>query len=211
MVKEIRIYVEGGGDRGNDRRNLKRGFSQFLDRIRQSARSEHVRWSVVASGNRGQTHRAFKIAKQQHRDAFNILLVDSEESVPLNCPSWKHLREREEDRWELTIDDEKHCHLMVQMMEAWFVADKSALARFYGQGFSRTALPRRADVEQIPKDDLYNSLKKATRNTTAKEYHKTRHGPKILELLDAAKVRNAAPHCEALFQVLEERIGLSSG
>jgi len=95
---------------------------------------------------------------------------------------------------------------MVQTMEAWFVADRSALGRFYGQGFTRTALPKRADVEEIAKDDLYSSLQKATRKTAAKEYHKALHGPRILALLDPAKVRSAAPHCDALFKVLEKEL-----
>ncbi|HUT03701.1 MAG TPA: DUF4276 family protein [bacterium] len=99
---------------------------------------------------------------------------------------------------------------MVQTMEAWFVADKDALSRFYGQGFRKTALPRNPKVEEINKDELNSSLSKATKNTKAGEYHKTRHGPKILELLDAAEVRDAAPHCEQLFQVLEKQVGIST-
>ena len=210
MVKEIRIYVEGGGDRRDDRRNLRIAFGQFFDELRNQPKSNGTRLRVVPSGGRSQTHRAYRKAANQYQDAFNILLVDSEGPVHHDTPSWKHLCEREEDKWDLCDKDERHCHLMVQAMEAWFVADKSALSRFYGQGFSKTPLPRRADVEEIPKDALYDSLKRATQRTVKGEYHKTRHGPKILELLDAAKVRAAAPHCERLFVVLEKEVVILS-
>ncbi|HUT03700.1 MAG TPA: hypothetical protein VM163_07410 [bacterium] len=110
MVKEVRVYVEGGGDRRNDRRNLKRGFSQFLNDIRQNARLREIRWSVVASGNRSQTYRAFGHARQQHPDAFNVLLVDSEGPVQPNTPSWKYLHDREYDKWELSAQYEPNCH-----------------------------------------------------------------------------------------------------
>ena len=99
---------------------------------------------------------------------------------------------------------------MVQAMEAWFVADKSALGRFYGQGFNEAALPKNPDVEEISKDDLNGSLNKATKNTKAGEYHKTKHAFKILALLEPCAVHKAAPHCEALFQVLEEQVGISN-
>jgi hypothetical protein len=52
-------------------------------------------------------------------------------------------------------------------------------------------------------------LSKATKNTKSREYHKTKHAFKILALLEPCTVREAAPHCEALFHVLEERVGIS--
>ena len=206
MVGEVRIYIEGGGDRRDDKRNLKRGFSVFFDQLRHQSRSGRLR--CIPCGGRSQTHRAFKTAVNQHRDAFNILLVDSEGPVQAGTPSWKHLRDREEDKWDLCNKDGEHCHLMVQAMEAWFIADKSALATFYKKDFNEAALPKNPNVEEISKDDLNDCLSKATKNTKAREYRKTRDGPKILALLDPSKVRKA-PHCEALFHVLEEQLGIS--
>jgi hypothetical protein len=44
---------------------------------------------------------------------------------------------------------------MVQAMEAWFLADREALAEFYGNGFSAQNLPGSpTNIEAIPKDDL---------------------------------------------------------
>ena len=95
---------------------------------------------------------------------------------------------------------------MVQMMEAWLVADVAALERFYGQGFRRNAIPARDDVENIDKADLDGALRNATRDTQKGEYHKTRHGARLLEELDAATVRSKAPHCERLFAMLSAKI-----
>ncbi|MGA9380361.1 MAG: DUF4276 family protein, partial [Phormidium sp.] len=94
------------------------------------------------------------------------------------------------------------CYLMVHTMEAWFIADIDALRDYYGQGFQESAIPKPANVEEIDKDRLASALKKATRNTLKKEYHKTRHASQLLEKLDVTKVRKASPNCDRLFTTL---------
>ena len=79
-----------------------------------------------------------------------ILLIDSEERVSASSP-WEHLRN--EFQAPAGIGDE-HCHLMVVCMESWFLADKEALASFFGQGFNAGALPKRVDIEEIAKDAI---------------------------------------------------------
>ena len=91
---------------------------------------------------------------------------------------------------------------MVQMMEAWFLADPEALAAYYGQHFGAKALPGRENVEQIAKSDVERSLKEATKRTQKGEYHKIRHGSDLLAKIDPAKVRRRAPHCERLLTML---------
>jgi len=49
-------------------------------------------------------------------------------------------------------------------------------------------------------------LGQATQNTQKGEYHKVRHGPKILALVDVAKVRGKAKHCERMFTVLTNKL-----
>lgn len=95
---------------------------------------------------------------------------------------------------------------MVQVMEAWLVADSEALKRFYGQDFNAKLIPSNPDVEQIDKTTLFSALKDATRRTAKGEYHKIRHGPEILKLLEASKVQNAARHCQRLFETLERKM-----
>jgi hypothetical protein len=93
---------------------------------------------------------------------------------------------------------------MVQSMEAWFIADKEAVTGYYGRGLRVNSLPRRQDIENIPKDDLVPALERASGNTKKGRYHKMRHGYEILALISPAKVRQSSPHAYRFFQVLEE-------
>ena len=44
---------------------------------------------------------------------------------------------------------------MIEIMESWFLADRDALARHFGEGFKAAALPGNpARVESIPKRDV---------------------------------------------------------
>jgi len=95
---------------------------------------------------------------------------------------------------------------MVQMMEAWIVADIEALEGYYGQGFKRNSIPRTTDVERIDKVQLMEALKSATQKTQKGEYSKTGHAPDLLERLDPSKVRGAAKHCDLFFAVLEKKV-----
>ena len=142
---------------------------------------------------------------RSHPDAINVLLVDSEGPVNHESP-WEHLRNRKEDGWTNPGCEDRQCHLMVQCMESWLVCDPEKLAGYYGQGFRETALPRHADLESVAKEQVFRSLKEATRSTKKGAYHKTRHAPEILERVRAQKVRAKAPACDRLFVVLTEEI-----
>ncbi len=131
MVGEIRIYVEGGGDQRFGKAAVREGFSKFLSSLNEMARERRIHWYVVACGSRQSTFDAFEIASRQHRDAFNVLLVDAE--GPVTQPPWEHLQDR--DHWLTQGIPDDHCHLMVQTMEAWLVADLDALRRFYGHHY----------------------------------------------------------------------------
>lgn len=88
---------------------------------------------------------------------------------------------------------------MVELMEAWFLADPDALETYYRNGFKRNSLRQNPLVEEIPKADVMSSLLRATRGTQKDAYHKTKHAPNILGLIDPKKVRSRAPNCERLF------------
>jgi hypothetical protein len=195
MVSEIRIYVEGDPA-------LRQGFHSFFEELRELARRKNVRWNVITCGARNLTYEAFKTALKTHPDAFNVLLVDAEESVDSN--PWEHLRRR--DGWSSEGCDDEQCHLMVQTMEAWFMADIEALKRYYKQGFQEGALPKNLQVEQLSKNDLNERLKRATQHTQKRAYHKTRHAPHILAQIDVANVCQVAPHCNRLFITLRAKL-----
>ncbi len=203
MVSEIRIYVEGGGDQRSGKAAVQEGFGKFLSPLKEMARERRIRWYVVACGSRQSAFDDFGIALRQHRDAFNVLLVDAE--GPVTGSPWEHLQNR--DHWQIQGIPGDHCHLMVQVMEAWIIADIETLRKFYGQGFNSNSIPRRKDVELIAKGDVQRALTQATQNTQKGEYHKILHGPKILGLVDVSKVRNRARHCNRMFTTLSNKIG----
>lgn len=94
---------------------------------------------------------------------------------------------------------------MVQVMESWFLADRVALSKYYGQGFLSNSLPGQPNIELIPKQRVFDALEHATRPTQKREYHKTRHGFDLLELIDPALVGAASVHARDLFSVLNAR------
>jgi hypothetical protein len=198
VVREIRLYVEGGGDGKDQKARIREGFSIFLNELRTLARSRRINWQVVACGSRNHTYRNFQTALETHSDAFNVLVVDGEGPVQ-NAP-WEHLYHQ--DNWHSQGATDEQCHLMIQTMEAWLVADLAALRRFYGRGFNANSIPNNPNVEDIPKRTIESALKRATKNTTKGEYHKLKHGPAILARLEVARVRAAATHFNRLFVTL---------
>ena len=93
---------------------------------------------------------------------------------------------------------------MVQLMESWFLADRSSLREYYGSDLHENSLPRNREVERVPKADVLDGLKRATRNTGKGAYHKGARAPRILEKLDPNRVRAAARHCDRLIGILAQ-------
>lgn len=201
MTHGIRIYIEGGGDSRDQKASLRQGFSAFFATVKDKARGNCMHWDIVVAGSRRRCFDAFRKALEDHPDAFNILLVDAE--CPVSREPQEHLRNR--DGWTIEAQ-EGAWHLMVQMMEAWFVADPDALAGYYGQAFLDSAIPRSTNVEQIDKAPLESALDAATRHTQKGSYKKIKHGADLLALINPAVVRRKAPHCERLFRRLESVI-----
>lgn len=198
---EIRIYVEGGGEQINTKSRLQQGMSKFLERL------TGIRIKCIVCGTRNHAYRDFKNALKSHPDAINLLLVDSEDFVKPSHPELNpkpHLINR--DQWDLSGIDENRIHLMVQSMESWLIADADTLAKYYRQGFKKKAIPPNNNVEEIPKDRVTSILQRATANTQKGEYHKIRHGPEILEMLDTSIVRRKAPYCDRLFQTIQDLV-----
>ena len=194
---KVKVYVEGGGDNRSLRAQCRQHFKKFFCKAGLKGRMPRI----VACGGRVKAFEDFRNAlKNAGTESFIILLVDSEDGVAAG--PWAHLKRR--DNWHkpaAATDD--NAHLMAQCMESWFLADKDKLAAFFGDGFNRGALPTRLAVEDIPKQDVLNGLKAATRNCGKKgEYHKGRHSFKVLSCLDPEKVTAASPHARRLVETL---------
>ncbi|MEA5595008.1 hypothetical protein [Rivularia sp. UHCC 0363] len=70
MVKEIRIYIEGGGDSNNTKASIRKGFGQFFQELVQLARSKNIKWQIIICGSRNNAFRDFKNALKSHPNAF---------------------------------------------------------------------------------------------------------------------------------------------
>ena len=137
----MKLYVEGGGHAASLRTACREGFTKFLSRAGLAGHMPRV----VACGSRAEAYDSFCTAMQNGEDA--LLLVDSEAPVlaraqPGNAAQreererwqpWLHLRERKGDGWEMPAgSSDLQCHLMVQCMEAWLLADRGVLKTFFG-------------------------------------------------------------------------------
>jgi Domain of unknown function (DUF4276) len=202
MVKAVRIYCEGGGASNSTKDLLRKGMNEFLRELKNIARSNRIRWDLIACGSRQDAYEDFVRALKTFPGAFNVLLVDSD--LPVNPPTWRHLKQN--NGWELAEEHDLQCHLMAQAMEAWLIADVEALKTYYGRDFNTNTIPATANVEHIDKNQLTRVLNDATRRTQKGKYDKIKHASEILQKLDFVKVRQAAPHCDHLFNTLAKKM-----
>jgi len=194
----VRIYVEGGSQ-GSTKADCRQAFRSFFAKVVPAGS-----FKVIASGSRGAAYQDFCAALKKHPDEYVILLVDSEE--PVGAGVWQHLSSRQGDVWPRpTTATEDQAHLMVQVMESWFLADRNVLSDYYGQGFLLGSLPGQPNIELISKKDVFSSLEIASKNTLKGKYHKTRHGFDLVERIDPNLVRAASPHANRLLAVLENK------
>ena len=160
---------------------------------------------VIVCGSREKALDKFRSAFTKATDNdFITLLVDSENSVAEGVGPWLHLKGR--DNWDKPADaTDENAHLMVQCMESWFLADKEALARYFGADFNKNSLPGRLEIEEVPKSDIEEGLKMATWQCKKGRYDKGSHSFGILAELNPDKVTEASPHAKRLITTLLNR------
>ena len=97
------------------------------------------------------------------------------------------------------------CHLMVQLMESWFLADRDTLKVFFGNGFKENQLPPAVSpIEGVAKADVYKALKASTANCKTKSsYGKGEHSFKLLAKIDPARVVAASPWAKRFIDQLK--------
>ncbi len=191
MVK-TKVYVEGGGRKALDR-ECRKAFAAFLSK----AGFPQGTVEIEACGPRGEAFRTFSADLRKGSPA--ILLVDAEGPVATRS-TWQHLKSN--DNWVRpsgATDDQ--CHLMVQIMESWFLADIKTLESYFGTGFRSQLLPGNPNVEDVPKQDVLDGLERAT-GGTASRYNKGTHSFTILGMLDPEKVKKLSPHANRFIESL---------
>ena len=196
---EVRVYIEGGGTYRGDRRPLREAFTKLLGGVV----GDRPKPRMIACGGRGNAFAEFQVALRSNKDALCLLLVDSEGPVTPGTDPWTHVKERRGDLWERPAAvEENQLHFMVQMMEAWIVADVEALSRYYGKGFDAKALPYER-LEDVSKDDLEKKLTKATKTTSKKGYEKS-DGMVLIGCVAPSRVENACAYARRFFDRLRE-------
>ena len=197
----LKVYVEGGGDGRELHSKCRQGFRSFFCKAGLAGRMPRV----IACGGRQKAYDKFRSALGSAKEQeFIVLLVDGEDPVAKGSGPWLHLRTRDNwDKPDSATDD--NAHLMVQCMETWFLADKDALEKYFGDGFSENSLPRRREVEDVSKRDIERGLIMATRQSGMGRYHKGRHSFAILAKLDPEKVTAASPHAKRLVDTLLDK------
>jgi len=197
----VRVYVEGGGDHNKAlQTECRKGFSEFLQKAGLEGRMPRI----VACGGRSRAFASFRTSHETAgADYVPVLLVDSESPVIEQNP-WEHVRLRQGDGWTRPNGaSNDQIHFMVQAMEAWFHADMEAMQRFYGPLFKVAALSQRQDIENIAKADLFDGLRRATKDCQKGEYSKGEVSFHVLARTDPAKVRKASAHANRFLAVLE--------
>lgn len=199
----VTVYIEGGGDAPQLKARCRKAFNKFI----QGMGFKGSMPKLVACGSRRNAYEQFCTALKQGKRA--LLLVDSEAPVGKEheFDPWPHLQQREGDGWaapeNATATD---CHLMVECMENWFLADIPALKAYYGSGFKEHKLPSiHNGIEKIAKSAVYRGLKEATRTTKKGAYSKGDHSFSIFEQIDPNKVTEACPWAKQFKDCLEQR------
>lgn len=195
----VTIYVEGGS-KGALVTECRRGFNQFFTR---AGLKGHMP-KVIPCGPRGEAFKNFCIALKNHSpDDFPLLLVDSE--GPVSETPWQHVLHRVGDGWQKpdgAVD--AHLHFMMQMMEAWFLADVAALAAYFGPKFQAKKLPKNKSIESVPKNDIESSLDAAAQDTPKGTYKKGRDSFEILSKLNPQLVAESSPHAKRFLDHLKQ-------
>lgn len=212
----MKLFVEGGGDAKTLRTACREGFTEFLKKAGLLGYMPRV----VPCGSRKNAYDDYCIALRNGEAA--MLLVDSEDSVApallvvnkddsvKTAQPWVHLQNRTGDKWMKPINaNDVHCHLMVQCMEAWFLADRQMLQTFFGQGFNVNALPSTGNpIEEVAKSKIYQSLDDATKNCKTKApYGKGEHSFKLLALIDPSKVTTSSRWAKRFVDEMKQQMG----
>lgn len=204
----LKLFVEGGGDAKSINSDCRQGFTKFLTKAGLTNRPR-----IVACGSRQTAFEAYCRALANGEAA--MLLVDSEETVAAeHQPTasqpgqpWSHLARS--DRWKRPdAAPDEDCHLMVQCMESWLIADRQTLREYFDQCLNDRRLPgpTRA-VESIAKQDVYQALRAATSTCQKGSYDKGRHSFALLSRIHARPVVDACPWARRLVEGLKDRLG----
>ena len=182
----MRVYLEGA-------RRLRNPMKTFLRNAISTIHRQSVTLEIEPCGSRDSAIRRCA------RDAGSFLLKDSE---------GEDLQQLT-DRVTALTGAPNRAFFMVQLMEAWFLADRPALETYYGRGLNAGRLPRNPNIEEIPKPDVERGLHDATRQCSKGAYNKGEHAPDMLPRLNPVSIYNTCPNFRRLIDHLGTEAGAS--
>ena len=194
---KVRLLIEGGGSGETSDKDFRHAWRRFFAAAGLTGRLPQV----VRGEGREQTFDKFKSAlRRRRRDEIVLVLVDSEGPVATRQSAWQHLRNQ--DNWEQPPDaDDDSAYLMVQLMETWFLADRTALRNFFGPLFNENPFRAWQNLEDVHKDTVLNAMDQATRDCQ-KRYRKGRVSFELLGQIDPEQVAAACPRADQLLAYL---------
>jgi Domain of unknown function (DUF4276) len=191
-----KIYIEGGGEGQLLDTLFRQGWTAFF----RSTGLEGRMPRVVRGQGRDPTIDLFATAGTNPRPGeLPLLLVDSEGPFEART-AWEHLGQR-----PLGAGDDQ-AFLMVQVMEAWFLADRDLLRRYFGSSLRDNALPAWPSIEDVPKEDVLNTLRRATAACPV-PYSKGKVSFELLTELSPQRVEAACPNARRLLDRLRNLEG----
>jgi len=207
-VKDVRLYIEGDTKQKGSGNSitLRQGFNEFFGKWAQEEKI-NIKLQPILCGDRGKAVKIFLNDDVQYSEGFAALLIDSEREKDIG-ENAKGFLQKDFPNYDFKNVGESQCHFMVQAMESWFLADKEKLGACFDAKFNEKTLPQHNEVEKIPKTEVLDKLKKATKDTRngKGEYGKGADSGKILGEIRPGNVIDAAPHCRELFRVIKEEI-----
>ncbi len=196
MVR-VRIYVEGGGGGANPHLDtmLLKGFSNFWHKAGLKGRMP----KTIAGGAGSTVFDKFCLALKNNKNDTSILLLDSEQAYGQAQTKWEFLFQRGNAWQKPEQANQNQLHFMIQSMEAWLLADRATLQKYYGSAFETNALPsEQKPLNTLSPQELETALKNATKNTSKGSYSKSKHSFELIGLIDPAKVMLACPSAKDL-------------
>lgn len=211
MVKSVTLFVEGGGDQNELGAKCRKGFRSFLEKAGLKGNMPRI----LPCGSRNSAFERYREAVLKGQKA--VLLVDSEAPVHVNCEQgtpqdwlpWSHLKYGSGDGWNKPRgESEEDCHLMVECMECWILADRKTIISYFGKGFRESALPSdKKPPESVGKTEVLAGLKMATRDCAQKgTYRKGKRSYELLVEIDVAKVVVTCPWAARFVNSLEKKM-----
>ena len=206
MVKTVRFFIEGDKqERGKGGFiSLRQGFTELFTKWAKD-KSLEIEFDNKLLGSRGEAVNIFLKFVDLYPNQPIFLLIDTEREKDIK-ESAKLFLKKDFPNSDFKKVKESQLHFMAQAMESWFLADKEKLAECFDQKFNSKALPAHKEVEKIPKKEVIEKLKTATKDTSngKGKYDKGTKAGKILKEIRPHLIIKNAPHGEKLFQDLEK-------